>query len=80
MKPPFETDHTPQVGVPSTLAEGLRVITCGNASPMTFTGTQTYLLGEREVAVIDPGPADPAHLAAIEKALEGQTLSHIIVT
>ena len=80
MKPPFETDHTPQVGVPSTLAEGLRVITCGNASPMTFTGTQTYLLGEREVAVIDPGPADPAHLTAIEKALEGQTLSHIIVT
>lgn len=80
MKPPFQTDHTPQVGVPLTLAEGLRVITCGNASPMTFTGTQTYLLGESETAVIDPGPDDPSHLAAIEKALEGQTLSHIIVT
>ncbi len=47
---------------------------------MTFTGTQTYLLGEREIAVIDPGPNDPAHLAAIERALEGQLLSHIIVT
>ncbi len=80
MKPPFQTDHTPQVGVPLQLAEGLRVITCGNASPMTFTGTQTYLLGELEVAVIDPGPNDPAHLAAIEKALKGQVLSHIIVT
>jgi glyoxylase-like metal-dependent hydrolase (beta-lactamase superfamily II) len=80
LKPPFQTDHTPQVGVPLALTEGLRVITCGNASPMTFTGTQTYLLGEAEVAVIDPGPADPAHLAAIETALEGQTISHIIVT
>jgi glyoxylase-like metal-dependent hydrolase (beta-lactamase superfamily II) len=80
LKPPFQTDHTPQVGVPLTLSEGLRVITCGNASPMTFTGTQTYLLGETEIAVIDPGPADPAHLAAIEKAVEGQTVSHIIVT
>ena len=80
LKPPFQTDHTPQVGIPLTLAEGLRVITCGNASPMTFTGTQTYLLGETEIAVIDPGPGDPAHLAAIEKAVAGQTISHIIVT
>lgn len=80
MKPPFQTDHTPQVGVPLTLTEGLRVLTCGNASPMTFTGTQTYLLGEVEIAIIDPGPADPAHLSAIEQAVEGQTVSHIIVT
>lgn len=80
MKPPFKTDHTPQIGAPLSLAEGLRVITCGNASPMTFTGTQTYLLGESEVAVIDPGPADQAHMAAIEEAVEGQTVSHIIVT
>lgn len=80
MKPPFQTDHTPQVGVPLSLTEGLRVLTCGNASPMTFTGTQTYLLGEVEIAIIDPGPADPAHLSAIEQAVEGQTVSHIIVT
>jgi len=80
LKSPFQTDHAPHIGIPLTLAEGLRVVTCGNASPMTFTGTQTYLLGETEVAVIDPGPDDPAHLAAIEKAVGGQTVSHIIVT
>lgn len=80
MKPPFQTDHTPEVGVPLPLATGLRVITCGNASPMTFTGTQTYLLGEKDVAVIDPGPDDSAHLAAIEAAVAGQRVSHIIVT
>lgn len=56
------------------------MVTCGNASPMTFTGTQTYLLGGDEVAVIDPGPNDPAHLAAIEKGVAGQIVSHIIVT
>ena len=80
MKSPFYTDHTPQIGIPERLAEGLHVITCGNASPMTFTGTQTYILGENEVAVIDPGPNDPAHLAAIENAVAGQKISHIIVT
>lgn len=47
---------------------------------MTFTGTQTYILGENEVAIIDPGPADAAHLAAIMGAVKGQTVSHIIVT
>ena len=80
MKSPFQTDHVPIIGIPLILADGLRVITCGNASPMTFTGTQTYLLGEVEIAVIDPGPDDPAHLAAIENALNGQSVSHIIVT
>lgn len=80
LKTPFDTNHTPDIGVALPLAEGLRVITAPNASPMTFTGTQTYLLGEGEVALIDPGPDAPAHSAAIEAALEGQTLSHIIVT
>lgn len=80
MKPPFQTNHTPEIGVPLQLTDGLRVITAGNASPMTFTGTQTYLLGESEVAVIDPGPNDSAHLAAILAATKGQVISHIIVT
>lgn len=80
LKPPFQTDHTPEIGIPLTLTEGLRVITCGNASPMTFTGTQTYLLGEAEIAIFDPGPADMAHMKAIEKAIGGHRVSHIIVT
>lgn len=80
MKSPFQTDHQPEIGVALPLVEGLRVLTAPNAGPMTFTGTQTYLLGEGDVAVIDPGPEDLAHLAAIERALAGQRLSHIIVT
>jgi glyoxylase-like metal-dependent hydrolase (beta-lactamase superfamily II) len=43
-----------------------------NPGLMTGPGTNTYLVGEGEVAVIDPGPADPHHVAAILKAGEGR--------
>jgi hydroxyacylglutathione hydrolase len=47
---------------------------------MTFTGTGTFLVGDRRVAVIDPGPDDAAHLAALLRALDGASVSHIVVT
>ena len=48
---------------------------------MTHRGTNTYLLGETDLAVIDPGPDDAAHLAAILEAVEpGQRIRHILVT
>src|SRR5690606_22452615 len=48
---------------------------------MTERGTNTYLLGEGAVSVIDPGPADPAHLAAIRAALApGERIARIFVT
>ncbi|WP_127111943.1 MBL fold metallo-hydrolase [Shimia sediminis] len=71
----------PQPGVAETLSPGLRRVLAPNPSPMTFRGTNTYLVGTREIAVIDPGPKDPKHLEAILAALEpGQTISHILVT
>src|SRR3954463_11583044 len=42
-----------------------------NPSPMTLTGTNTYLVGREEIAVIDPGPDLPEHVDAIVRALEG---------
>lgn len=63
------------------LGPGLRRITAGNPSPMTFTGTQTYLVGDGEVAVIDPGPALPAHLEAVLGALRpDERITRILVT
>ncbi len=60
---------------------GLRCITAPNPSPMTFSGTQTYLLGEGRVVVIDPGPALPAHFKAIMSALApGEQVAQILVT
>ena len=63
------------------LAPGLRRLTAPNPSPMTYRGTNTYLLGDGKLAVIDPGPADPAHLDAIRAALgPGEEISVILVT
>ena len=71
----------PKVGKAISLAPGLRRILAPNASPMTFKGTNTYLLGTRDIAVIDPGPPDDAHLNAILNALEAhQRISHVLVT
>jgi glyoxylase-like metal-dependent hydrolase (beta-lactamase superfamily II) len=47
---------------------------------MTASGTGTFIVGDRTVAVIDPGPPDDAHLAALLRALDGCTLTHIVVT
>ncbi|MEL6967497.1 MAG: MBL fold metallo-hydrolase [Pseudomonadota bacterium] len=55
-------------------------ITANNPSPFTFHGTNTYLLGQKSVAVIDPGPPDDAHYAAIIAGIAGRDVSHIIVT
>ncbi len=79
MLPPDNFD--PEIGLAETLEPGLRRIVAPNPSPMTYRGTNTYLLGQSEVAVIDPGPDSPAHLDAILAALQpGQRISHIIVT
>ncbi len=78
---PFNRSPEARHGAAETLEPSVRRVTCANAGPMTFTGTQTYLVGAGEVAVIDPGPGDAAHLAAIEAALEpGERISCILVT
>ncbi|PRY21397.1 glyoxylase-like metal-dependent hydrolase (beta-lactamase superfamily II) [Aliiruegeria haliotis] len=65
----------------SRLEPGLRRILAPNPSPMTHTGTNSYILGEGRVAVIDPGPALKDHFDAILAALSpGETISHILVT
>ena len=63
----------------TTLAQRVRRIVAGNAGLMTGPGTNTYLLGLREVAVLDPGPEDGGHLAAI-LAAAGTSIRWIILT
>ena len=79
MLPPDDFD--PPIGVAEALEPGLCRIVAPNPSPMTYRGTNTYLVGETALAVVDPGPESDAHLNAILKALTpGQSISHIIVT
>lgn len=51
-----------------------------NPSPFTYTGTQTHIVGIEDVAVIDPGPADPAHIDAIVRAIAGRPVVAIVIT
>ena len=63
------------------LEPGLRRITAPNPSPMTLHGTNTFLVGDRDVAVIDPGPLSQPHLDAILGALgPGGRITHVLVT
>jgi glyoxylase-like metal-dependent hydrolase (beta-lactamase superfamily II) len=68
---------------PETVDEvvpGIRRILCNNPGPFTFTGTLTYILGRGRVAIVDPGPANEAHIATLLNAVKGETVSHIFVT
>lgn len=79
MQPPDDFD--PPIGVAEDLEPGLRRIVAPNPSPMTYRGTNTYLIGTRGLAVIDPGPQSDAHLEAILAAVQpDQHISHIIVS
>lgn len=79
MRPPDDFD--PPIGVAEELEPGLRRIVAPNPSPMTYRGTNTYLLGTRGLAVIDPGPDNERHLDAILGSVTGaQTITHILVT
>jgi glyoxylase-like metal-dependent hydrolase (beta-lactamase superfamily II) len=72
MDAPYATLEQMEPGIARLLAH--------NPSPFTFTGTQSYLIGEREVAVIDPGPDLPEHLDAIERAIAGRAVAAILCT
>ena len=76
----FETDHDPAYGTAIQVSPLLQRVTATNPSPFTFTGSGTYIVGRRHVAVIDPGPDDAAHVSALLRVLEGRTVTHICVT
>jgi glyoxylase-like metal-dependent hydrolase (beta-lactamase superfamily II) len=77
---PFNRDFPLKPGVADLVRPGVRRVLCDNPSPFTFTGTVSYILGEGKVAIIDPGPDDEAHAAALLKAVRGETVTHILVT
>lgn len=76
----FQNDMTFEYGKVESLSKGVRRLVAKNPSPFTFHGTNTYILGSGEVAVIDPGPALPEHIDALVKGLEGEIVTHILIT
>jgi glyoxylase-like metal-dependent hydrolase (beta-lactamase superfamily II) len=77
---PFNRTLNLAPGVVDTVAPGVRRILVNNPGPFTFTGTLSYIVGHGKVAIIDPGPADANHAAALLDAVRGETVTHIIVT
>jgi glyoxylase-like metal-dependent hydrolase (beta-lactamase superfamily II) len=79
--PKFKTTMNFAYGVPRELAPGVVRLVANNPSHFTFKGTNTYIVGTgTDVALIDPGPDDAAHLEAILAAIGRRRLSHIVVT
>ena len=80
VKIPFRRELDFRYGEVAEIGSGIRRVIANNPSPFTLHGTGTYILGKGEVAVVDPGPPDPVHIQAILAALEGETISHVLVT
>jgi glyoxylase-like metal-dependent hydrolase (beta-lactamase superfamily II) len=72
MEAPYEVAEELEPGIARILAH--------NPSAFTYYGTQTYLAGIGDVAVIDPGPDDPAHIDAIIEAVGGRKIAAIVCT
>lgn len=77
---PFVRDFEFEYGVVQQVSPLIRRLVARNPGPFTYTGTGVYIIGHGTVAVIDPGPALPDHSAALNAALAGETVSHILVT
>jgi glyoxylase-like metal-dependent hydrolase (beta-lactamase superfamily II) len=67
-------------GQPIQLEPLVARVLAPNPSPYTYTGTQTHLVGTSDLAVIDPGPDDPAHLDALLAAIAGRPVTAIVIT
>jgi len=77
---PFDRSFDLPPGQVDELMPGLRRILADNPGPFTFKGTVSYIVGRGRVAVIDPGPLDEGHIAALLDAVRGETVTHVLVT
>ncbi len=77
---PFDKTFDLAPGTAQEVAPGVRRLLADNPSPFTFKGTVSYIIGRGRVAIVDPGPDDAAHIAALLDAVRGETVTHIFVT
>ncbi|MBB2970068.1 MBL fold metallo-hydrolase [Mesorhizobium sp. RMAD-H1] len=76
----FDNSFAPDHGNAVDVAPNVQRITVNNPGPFTFHGTNSYLVGRDTLAIIDPGPEDEAHYAALLRAVAGRPVSHIFVS
>ncbi|WP_312804634.1 MBL fold metallo-hydrolase [Agrobacterium cavarae] len=78
--PAFDLEFQPAYGTAVKVAENVQRLTVNNPSAFTFHGTNSYIVGDHSVAVIDPGPEDEDHFQALMRALDGREVTHIFVS
>jgi glyoxylase-like metal-dependent hydrolase (beta-lactamase superfamily II) len=79
-KIPYRYEFDFEYGKIQQLSPLVRRVVAQNPNPFTFHGTNSYILGTGEVALIDPGPNLESHVSAIETGLKDETISHILIT
>ena len=77
---PFVRQFDFEYGRCDQLSPLVQRVIADNPGPFTFTGTGVFIIGDKNVAIIDPGPKTPAHQAALDKALNGRNVTHVLVT
>ena len=73
---PFNKTFDLPPGQVEEVRPGVRRLLCNNPGPFTFKGTLSYIVGEGQAAIIDPGPLDEAHIRTLLDAVRGETVTH----
>jgi len=76
----FDTDFAPETGRAVEVAPSIVRVTAPNAGPYTFTGTNSFLIGDDELLLLDPGPDDTSHFEALQRAIAGRKVLGILLT
>lgn len=77
---PWLREPEPRRGFAEAVAPGVLRLVCSNPGPFTFHGTNTWIVGEHSLVVIDPGPEDPSHHAALVETIGKRPVRAILVT
>lgn len=77
---PFVRNFEFEYGVVAQLSPLVQRVIANNPGPFTYTGTGVFIIGTDNVCVIDPGPTTPEHVAALDAALDGRNVTHVLVT
>jgi glyoxylase-like metal-dependent hydrolase (beta-lactamase superfamily II) len=77
---PFDKSFDLVPGKVKEAAPQVRALVANNPGPFTYKGTVSYIVGRGNVAILDPGPDDDAHIDALLDAVRGETVTHIFVT
>ena len=77
---PFDKSLALAPDTAEEVVPGVRRVMANNPGPFTFKGTISYIVGKGNVAIVDPGPDDPAHVGALLDAVRNETVTAIFVT